>query len=163
MFRNPCHRIKMKSEWGSRRNLRCWPEIVLRLCVARAKERQVTRVLKCSCRLFSIINSKSDPRFRPLFFFSGQLLLRTQLEPIAMPISRGNLYNNGNQQTLHLPPNTQCKVAKRRRPKNTTQKKNADDVRPLIWVWFSFFSSCLFLQPLWVRHTHHTPLIMRSR
>jgi len=71
MFRNPCHRIKMKSELGSRRNLRCWPEIVLRLCVARGKERQVTRVLKCSCRLFSIINSKSDPRFRPLFFFGA--------------------------------------------------------------------------------------------
>jgi len=147
MFRNPCHRLKMKSEWGSRRNLRCWPEIVPRLCVARAKERQVTRVLKCSCRLFSIINSKSDPRFRPLFYFRGNCCYALNSNPSRCPYHGGTSTTMATNRRCTCHQTHNAKWQKGEGPKIQHKKKCWWRSSAYLSLVFVFFRLACFFNP----------------
>jgi len=52
-----------------------------------------------------------------------------------MPILQGNLYNNGHKRRLHLPLSSKTHNAKWQTESEQAkkkEKKNADDVRPLI-------------------------------
>jgi len=156
MFRNPCHRLKMKSEWGSRRNLRCWPEIVPRLCVARAKERQVTRVLKCSCRLFSIINSKSDPRFRPLFYFRGNCCYALNSNPSRCPYHGGTSTTMATNRRCTCHQTHNAKWQKGEGPKIQHKKKCWWRSSAYLSLVFIFFVLPVSSTPLSQTHTPHS-------
>lgn len=111
------------------------------------KERQVTRVLKCSCRrLYNIINNKSEPRFRP-FFFGATAATHSGLYPYPSrcPYCRGTSITMATNEgcTCHWAQKHTMQSGKRRasRPKKKKKKMPMTFVR----LFKHVFSFCFVL------------------